>query len=199
MTCIVAIEHEGRIYMGADSLGTAPNGEKSSRLDRKMFRNNGYLMGMFGDYRAGQIIKHRFEMPDFPPEFLPKNYLGENLPEKICLENLPSDLLIKVENFFATDFVDQMKFAFSESGFSWGEEDWFGFIVAYGPYFCTITCDFQVAFQSDYAAEGSGGPVALGALSVLTDNDPIDRLRKALESAQKHNASVGAPFYYDHT
>lgn len=199
MTCIVAIEHEGRIYMGADSAGTAPNFEIANRMDRKIFWNNGYLMGLFGDYRAGQIIKHKFAMPDFPLEYLPENYLPENLPEKICLENLPQDLLIKVENFFVNDFVDMMRLAFSEANFTWEPEAYFGFIVAYGPYFCTITNDFQVAFQADYAAEGSGGPVALGALSVIKDTNPIDRLRQALESAEKHNASVRGPFYYDHT
>lgn len=185
--------------MGADSAGTAPNFDTANRLDRKMFRNNGYLIGMFGDYRAGQIIKHRLEMPDFPPDFLPENYLPEILPDKICLENLPPELLIKVENFFAVDFVDTMKLAFSESDFTWGEDDWFGFIVAIGPYFCTITCDFQVAFQSGYAAEGSGGPVALGALSVTNTLAPLDRMRIALESAEKHNAGVRRPFHYDHT
>jgi hypothetical protein len=199
MTCVIAIEHKGRVWLGADSAGVESGSLAiSTRIDRKIFWNNGYLIGFCGSFRAGQIVKHKFELPNFPPEFLPENFCPEISAEEICLKNLPHDLLIRVENFFATEIVETIQLAFTESAWESKDDDTFGFIIAYGPYFITIENDFQVAIESDYAAIGSGGPVALGALSVLK-NEPTKRLGKALESAAKHNAGVRAPFHYDHT
>lgn len=199
MTAIVAVEAGGKIWLGADSAGVESDTlALSTRLDTKLFWNNGYLIGFAGSFRAGQIVKHKFSMPDFPQEFLPENFCPEISAEKICLKNLPSDLLVKVENFFVTEFIDQIQLAFAESAWGPSENDHFNLIVAHGPYFVTVENDFQIAIESDYAAVGSGGPVALGALAV-TKGNPENRLRKALEAASKHNAGVRAPFYYDHT
>jgi ATP-dependent protease HslVU (ClpYQ) peptidase subunit len=199
MTAVVAIEHQGRVWLGADSAGVDNTSMAiSTRLDRKIFWNNGYLIGFAGSFRAGQIVKHKFEMPAFPPEFLPQNACPEIMPEKICLKDLPENLLIKVENFFATDFIETVQLAFSEAGWTKSDDDSFTMIVCVGPYMITVEDDLQIAIESDYVAVGSGAPVALGALAVLKGK-PETRIMKALEIASKHNAGVRSPFYYDHT
>lgn len=199
MTAIVAVEAGGKVWLGADSAGVESDSLAiSTRLDTKLFWNNGYLIGFAGSFRAGQIVKHKLSMPDFPKEFLPENFCPEISAEKICLKNLPQNLLVAVENFFATEFVETIQLAFGESAWAPTDTDTFNFVVAYGPYMVTIENDYQIAIESDYVAIGTGGPVALGALAV-TKGSPQTRLRKALEAASKHNAGVRRPFYYDHT
>lgn len=194
MTCVVAVENKGRVYMAADSAGVDDSLGIETRLDRKIFWNNGYLIGFSGSFRAGQIIKHKFSMPDFPSEFLPPDFPDE----KICMKNLPEDILLRAENFFVTDFIEAMQQSFAECSFELKEGEDFQFLVAYGPYMFVVYSDLQVSICPDYAAIGSGGPVALGALAVTSGN-PTKRLNRVLHAAAKHNAGVRAPFYHNHT
>jgi ATP-dependent protease HslVU (ClpYQ) peptidase subunit len=198
MTVIVAMEHQGKVWMGADSAGIGDNFNASTRLDRKIFWNNGYLIGFAGSFRAGQIVKHKFEMPEFPIEFLPENACPEILPENICLENLPENLLLKVENFFATAFIETIQLALAESAWIKSEDESFLLLIAIGPYFAMVDEDYQIAFEAGHAAIGSGAAVAYGAMSAL-DCEPQEKIMKTLEIASKHNAGVRSPFYYDHT
>jgi len=61
-------------------------------------------------------------------------------------------------------------------------------------------CGWGVLSLTDYGATGSGGSVALGALSVLPPRKtPRHRIISALEAAEKHTVFVRRPWTILHT
>jgi hypothetical protein len=197
MTCIVAVEHEGKIWVGADSIGMDESLYYNRRLDRKIFWNNEYLIGFTGSFRGGQILKHKLELPNFPPQYLPQNFCPEI--KDVSLRNLPSELLILVENFFVNEIVDTIKSAFEQGGWANSEDDFVWFLIACGPYMVVIQNDLQVEIVEDYTSIGVAAPLALGALAVTETMGPEERLLLSLAVASKHSAGVTEPFLVDHT
>ncbi len=45
MTCIVAIAHKGKVYMGGDGAGTDSSYGQVRRIDKKVFKNGDYQVG----------------------------------------------------------------------------------------------------------------------------------------------------------
>lgn len=50
MTCIVGLEHNGRVYIGADSAGVS-GWDLTVRADKKVFRNGSFLFGFTDSFR----------------------------------------------------------------------------------------------------------------------------------------------------
>src|SRR5262245_4836166 len=66
MTCIVAIEHAGKVYIGGDSAGSNERFHLTVRADEKVFRNGDFFMGFTSSFRMGQILRYRFTPPAHP-------------------------------------------------------------------------------------------------------------------------------------
>jgi hypothetical protein len=75
MTCIVGLVESDRVLLAADSLASTSDWGRE-RLDKKIFFNGDYLLGVCGSYRAMQILQYHAVLPDYPfknsaYEFLP--------------------------------------------------------------------------------------------------------------------------------
>lgn len=175
MTCIVALKHEGKIFMGADSAGSDGYTIRS-RSDEKVFANDKFLIGYCGSYRIGQILQYSFS----PPE-----------------QSIKQDDM----TFMVDTFIDHVRILMREKGTlkKDNEEESHGgpFIVGYNGELYSIDEDFQVGkYFDDYATAGSGEQTAMGALYAMKDLDitPENKIRVALEAAAEYCVGVREPF-----
>lgn len=59
LTCIVGMTHKGKVYIGADSLGS--NGfTQSIRKESKVFKNGEFLIGCTSSFRMIDLLKWKF-------------------------------------------------------------------------------------------------------------------------------------------
>ena len=80
MTCIVALEDQGTVYMGADS--AAIDGDMVSiRVTPKIFKIGKFLIGYCNSFRYGQIIEHHFKPPAQQEKIVMKYMVTKFVPE----------------------------------------------------------------------------------------------------------------------
>jgi len=176
MTCIVALKHQGVIYMGADSAGVGGL-SLTVRNDPKIYRNGPVLFGFTTSFRMGQLLGHSFRMPLRDPSLA----LGK---------------------FMVTDFIDAVRTCLKNGGYAKKEnevEHGGTFLVAYDGHLFCIDSDYQVGQQKlPFDACGCGADIALGSLftteKIAATTLPEDRIRLALEAAEQFSAGVRGPF-----
>ncbi|QKC99208.1 hypothetical protein [Mesorhizobium sp. NZP2298] len=56
MTCLAALIHNGKTYIGGDSAASVDD-KIEVRLNRKVFRNGAYVIGFTGSFRVGQLLQ----------------------------------------------------------------------------------------------------------------------------------------------
>ena len=169
MTCIVGVCRNGKVYMGADSLGS--NGfTQEVRKESKVFTNGEFLIGGTTSFRMLDLLKWKFNPPTV------KN--GDDL-----------------HKFKVTEFVDSVRKLFTDNGFSISSTDWVSgvFLVGVKGRLFKIEKDFQVS-EHDYISCGSGEYHALGCLYNSKLTKPKDDIIKALECAEHFVTSVKKPF-----
>lgn len=179
MTCVVGIEHEGDVYIGADSAGVEEYSLAiCGRADEKVFLSESgeFIMGFAGSFRIGQLLRYALTEPE---------------------QSVKKDDMA----YMVTDFVDAVRTMQKEKG-SMSKTDELeahdaAFLVGYkGKLYC-IESDFQVGRPIEgYAAIGCGGQIALGAMyATRTSNmTPEERIELALEAAAEYSAGVRGPF-----
>ena len=171
MTCIVGLEHDGRITIGGDA--AAVEGMRiSQRMDPKVFRVGPYIIGFSDSFRMGQLLRFSLDVPE-------QASTSDDF-EHLC-----------------TVFVDAVRHCLREGGFakqSEGEESGGVFLVGYrGALYC-IDEDYHVGRSAHgYEAIGCGEEFALGSLASTTGNAK-SRILKALEAAALHSTGVCEPF-----
>ena len=172
MTCIVGLEHDGKVYMGADSASVGGWEVKKTRLS-KVFKNNGFLIGYTTSFRMGQILQHHLNVRPQKPDETDEYYM-------VCV--------------FAEDVRECLK----EKGFSKienNQEEGGTFLVGYKGVLYEVDNDFQVnSFTIKYNAAGCGAQYALGAMAALNDCEPEQRIERALEIASFFSGAVSYPF-----
>lgn len=178
MTCIVAVKHKNKVYIGGDSLGTDSGFGRSVRKDEKVFSKHDMIFGFCGSYRMGQILRYSFDIPSRTEDSDDMEYLvGQFIPALMdCYED--NGWYKKADEDEATG----------------GE-----FIIGYNGNIYMIESDFQVGIPSlDYECCGAGADIARGALFVLdkTKNtlSPDKKITMALDAASEHSASVYKPY-----
>lgn len=177
MTCIVAVAHEGRVVMGADSAGV-DTGRYSLcvRADRKVFRNGDFVMGFTSSFRMGQLLAHALNPPK-PREGV--------------------DLFA----YMVTDFINAARDCLKLGGYATrqSEQEVGGeFIVGYRGRLFKIQSDYQVEESSHgFAACGCGDLIALGSLHGTPGADPKERVLLALRAAETFSAGVRQPFHIE--
>jgi ATP-dependent protease HslVU (ClpYQ) peptidase subunit len=179
MTCVVALEHKGTIYIGADSAGVDANSLAIvGRADEKVFitDDGDYIMGFAGSFRIGQLLRYALVAPDQPGR--------------------KDDMA-----FMVTDFIDAVRAMQHEKGAREKKDELElhegQFIVGYRGHLYVVECDYQVGRPIDnYAAIGCGADLALGAMyaTKMMEMKPEERLTLALHAAQEFSAGVRAPF-----
>lgn len=187
MTCIVGVEHNGKVYVGGDSAGS-DGYTLEIRAASKVFTKAGYtedyapvpwVMGFTTSFRMGQLLRHKLELP-----------------------RLPKDGTDDLEAFMVTSFVDAVREALRAGGWltKANERERGGtFLVGVRGQLFAIYDDLQVGRVVDgYAAVGSGDHLALGAMYATNATelaaDPEARLTLALKAAARHAAGVAGPF-----
>jgi ATP-dependent protease HslVU (ClpYQ) peptidase subunit len=173
MTCIVGIEHEGGVTIGADSAGSN-YAITVSRADSKLFKVGDYLIGFTSSFRMGQLLHYAFT-PTAPN-------------------------LADLDKHMCTTFIDEIRTCLKTGGYAskHNEVETGGtFLVGVaGRLFC-VEGDYQVGHTFDgYSACGSGEYVALGALHALDQYDltPRQKCLAALQAASTFDPYVGGPF-----
>jgi ATP-dependent protease HslVU (ClpYQ) peptidase subunit len=185
MTCIVGLVENGKVYIGADSAGTAEDYSFRIRGDVKVFHRGPFLMGGTSSFRMLQLLRFKLKIPKHP-----KN-----------LDNC---------EYMVTRFVEAVRICFREGGLTKVEnsvEEGGSFLVGYRGQLYFVHEDFQCGFVPDgYAACGCGEDFALGAMNILqeklnpsrsnfgTEYGPKERVILALETAEKFSAAVRGPF-----
>lgn len=181
MTCIVALKHNGKIYMGGDSLGSDTSFSKTVRKDEKVFVNGEMLMGFMNSFRMGQILQYVMEAPERPEGISDMKYL-------------------------VAHWIPELMETFNESGYRGDQsaedhdETRIGgtFLLGYRGVLYQIESDFQVGIPADqYAAIGCGQDLALGAMHAAMKagiKEPNKIITMALEAAEKFSGGVQRPF-----
>lgn len=175
MTVIVGLEANGKVVMGADSIGVN-NYLAEIRLDPKIFFVDEMMIGFCGSFRMGQLLQYRLEIPKHP----------DGIPD---------------HEYLCTAFVDAVKKLFNdhevEKERSGVKEAIGAFLVGYRGHVYAIFEDYQVGrSHAGYASVGAGDQYALGAMSATEGMriKPIRRVQLALEAAEKHSPWVRGPF-----
>jgi len=173
MTCIAAIAHGGKVYMGGDSAAADDNLHiVSSRKESKVFIKDKFIIGFAGSFRFGKVVQHSFEPPT------PKNY-----------DNL--------DKFLNTEFVDVLRDACELAKVDpSSEEDSSEMLVGIGGRLFEFCNDWHLGEDiNNFNAAGSGTAFALGSLySTRRIKSPNARIKLALESAERFSSSVRRPF-----
>ena len=172
MTCIVALSHGGKVYMGGDGAAVDENSTiVSSRKEPKIFINDGYIIGYSGSFRFGKVVQHSFN----PPK--PR---GNDM-----------------DKFLNTEFVASLREACEAAKVDpSSEEDSSEMLVGVNGVIFEFCNDWHFGEDiNNFNAICSGSSFALGSLySTRQRTSPNARIRLALESAERFSSSVRKPF-----
>lgn len=178
MTCIVGLVDNSKMFIGGDSAGVADY-DLQIRANEKVFQQGSFLMGFTTSFRMGQLLRYKFTPPQHPYESDGK--------------------LMDVYKYMVTVFIDAVRECLKNGGYARKEsEKEVGgtFLVAYQGRLFAIQDDYQVAETvDDFITVGCGGQIANGALFATKGQPPEQRIRLALEAAERYSAGVRGPFH----
>ena len=179
MTCIIGVEHEGTVYMGADSIGL--NGwPKDIIAQDKLFKRNGMLFGCAGNPRMAQILRYQTIFNPPGPEQMDEAYLVREVVEK-------TRLALKEHGYTETDN---------------GRELGASFLLGYNGKLYSVENSFQLCRSArKFYAIGAGDGFAMGALCAAlnqfetwTETAIVEGIKYALKTAAELSAAVAPPF-----
>lgn len=183
MTAIAGLVHEGRVYIGCDSLSSNPTyhrkdvvtNPKVFELSAPPYGSGPVLIGYTSSWRMGQLLKHKLTLPDVMHADDPMDYLIVHFVEAVR-QTLKTGGYAEMEN---------------------GVERGGTFLVGYGGRLFTVQGDYSVLESVDgFDACGSGGSQVKAVLHATREMKlkPEARITLALESAAAHNVTVQGPF-----
>jgi ATP-dependent protease HslVU (ClpYQ) peptidase subunit len=171
MTCIVGYAERGVTWIGGDSIAISEGGEYSLQRTPKVWTTGPAVIGTSGCFRTQQVLRHV---------------------SKIAPKRQTQD----AEQWIVTTVIPRFRDTLSKAGVPTGDLNGSLMIGAYGRLF-VVQADWAVIERTTpYAVIGSGGPYALGALTVLDglDLEPEDRIKRALAAAEEHTSVVRGPW-----
>ncbi len=176
MTCIVGLEHDGKVSIGGDSAGVDGALKIQIRADEKVFINGPMIFGFTSSFRMGQLLRYSLKVPEQYPS--QDDYA-----------------------FMCTAFINAVRECLKLGGYTQVKDgvDTGGFFLAgYKGKLYQVECDFQVGRSTKvFDAVGCGESFALGAMLMTMGQQMSaeDRIRKALEAAAELSAGVAPPFH----
>ena len=180
MSVVVAIKHEGKVYIGADSQVTKggtrttlknPNNYKVWKVDG----NDHSLMAHVGNVRDANVVRLMSGVVDDYDEFCNRvdyRFVVKYLVPEI-VKNLRAANYLKGDGYF--DFMDS------------------SFLFAYKDKLFSINTDGCVIEIDDYVAIGSGSQEAIGSLLSTEGQDPQSRIVKAIKASAASDIYVDYP------
>jgi ATP-dependent protease HslVU (ClpYQ) peptidase subunit len=176
VTCIVAVEHEGEVWMGGDSFAGDDSRDFFLSSSPKVFVREGVICGCSGGFRETQVLQYCMDIPG-------------------CADSQ------SVESWLCKDFVNAFRSALRDAGAMSTKDgaedllDGFAALVGYRGEVYTVEPNFGVVRSTrGYETLGCGAKYALGNLFSSQTESPEIRVRRALEAAEAHNAGVKGPF-----
>jgi ATP-dependent protease HslVU (ClpYQ) peptidase subunit len=173
MTCIVGLVDKVAVYIGGDSAGLS-DWDLETRLDRKVFVNDGFAMGFTSSFRMGQLLSYAMKPPQIQA--------GDNL-----------------MRFMVVDFVNAVRECLKSGGYASRQneiENGGHFLVGYKGRLFHVNSDYQVGETlQGFTAVGCGAQAAIGALYGMQKANPKKMVLAALSVAQKCSGGVRGPFH----
>jgi len=174
MTCIIGLEHDGKVYMGGDSAAVSGWDITPTAEPKVFWRFDGFLIGYTTSFRMGQLLQYDLTIP--------KHDDREDM------------------RYLVTQFIPAVRECLRAGGFTKivdNQEEGGLFLVGYRGKVYEVDSEFQVLHNSrGVAAIGCGASYAIGALAAMPPNaDPHAAIIKALEIAGTYSAAVCAPYY----
>jgi ATP-dependent protease HslVU (ClpYQ) peptidase subunit len=186
LTCIVGVfdKEKDCIYIGADSLGSNWSSQAQYK-NRKVFKakdNLNVLMAICGDYKLQNILSTEDGL------IQEIKHLKNEVNIEHIFKHTATKIMSLARDYRCTTYKD-------------GYENLEGHIIfAYKNQLYLINSSGQVLEPEDeYLVGGSGGDFAIGVLSQNKDKSTVDRIKEALEAAEKHGCGVKRPFYIMNT
>lgn len=179
MSLVVAIKHDGVVYLGADTRTTRGERVRSTLAedDLKIHRLGDCLVGGAGSVASIQIMTTHPEWFDLGGKPLTKRFIVQRIIPKYY--ELAKELE-KLENVDSDS--DEPKCGCS-------------FLITDGERLFRVDSDFEVAELSRYGHIGCTAYIALTfLLNMPADAPPEDIILKALRNSAYRNDGVGAPY-----
>ncbi len=185
MTVIIGVEHNGNVFMGADS--ECVNGWMRHQLTtRKIARLGELLIGVAGQIRTHNIILYQFVPPERLLDESDEHYVIVSVIEAIrkCLKDSG---WLTVENSKETVDLNE-------------------FLIGYRAKLYRVGPHFDVAhYRSGIASVGSGDQYALGAMYALrasrkraySEAQIETQIKTALRISAQLSMGVSEPFYVE--
>jgi len=170
MTCIAGLVEDGVVYLGGDGAASTDT-DKYAISNPKVFMNKNFLIGYSASFRMGQLLQYKFVPP--------KHRKSKN------------DLA-----YLTTDFIDYIKICFSNNEFDESNADVGGdFLLGYKGNLYSIENTLHVLKSiHNFNAIGSGSSYAIGSMFSTKGQDPIKRIKMALDVASAFSPGVSPPF-----
>jgi len=173
MTCIIALEHKGKVYIGGDSAAVAGH-DINVLINPKVFKIRDFLIGYTSSFRMGQLLQYNLEVP----------------------ENLCGDDDMR---YLVTKFIPAVRDCMKNGGYikiENNQESGGYFLVGYHGKAYKVSDDFQITRTTNkFNAVGCGESYALGALAALNITNPEKAIIRALEIAGMFSSGVCPPYY----
>lgn len=172
MTCIIGLEYNNKVYIGGDSAASTYDEIRIINQD-KVFKVDNLIFGYAGSPRVSQIIQYHLKISEH-------NNFKDDLTYmvKVVIEDMRKCL--------TTYGVDDEKI----------REDFYAVcLIGYNHKLYCIYSDYQVhSIKDGLLSVGSGSSYALGAMYVLKDLEPRQRILKSLEASAYFSTTVDKPF-----
>ena len=172
MTCIVGLEHKGKVYIGADSSSVSGYDKTTTALKKVFIVDNRFIIGYTSSFRMGQLLQYKLS------------------PEK---QTKQADL-----EYLATVFIDELRAVLNDNGYAKiesNEESGGVFLVGYNGKLYTVHSDYQVNRDvCGYAVVGAGDTYALASMYNNSHMSPKLRVKNALKTASNFSTVVYKPF-----
>lgn len=178
MTCVVAVKYEGKVWMGADHLGSDGFIKTEFIENSKVFKNGDFLIGYTTSFRMGQILQYSWRPPHRVEGISDDQYFYKTV-------------LDSVRNCFKdNDYGDKQ-------GIDWQSGN---FLVGWKGRLFEVE-NANALEHHKIAAVGSGCYHAIGAMKALLKVEkhterPNDFLQCALEVATGSVVSVGKQYTF---
>jgi len=175
MTAIAAVVHDGQVYMGADTLISGYKRTLETTLEGKLWTAGEMILGWAGGQREAQMVRYGFSPPPLTE--------GQDIKAYLC-----------------TRFVDALRDAHQDAGTLKRDngQHWANLTLMIGwrGRLFTISDWFCVSEYAEFAGAGTGEITACAVLHATADLAPRERLKRALEAAERFAEGVRGPFTY---
>jgi ATP-dependent protease HslVU (ClpYQ) peptidase subunit len=168
MTCIVGLEHDGKVYMGGDGAAVDDDFSYFVADEPKVFKkSDNFLVGYCGSFRMGQLLQYALEIPVHPPD--------------------KGDLA-----YLITDFITAVRKCFKDHELE--KEDRGDLLIGYKGRLYLME-NFQILRNREgYYSVGTAYDIALGSLHATPHLAPQERIELALKAAAAYSAAVKPPY-----